>query len=175
MLTYDKIFPYAGTYKALINALNFLGYDDIIIKEWYKLFDSNYQERDVAFDSVDIQEGKLKSLLADYNIDYNDNKYTKLNWLSMVYHLNETSTEDYLNYGTDAWYVEKANGQPDKVTADTIYLDIPYAEPLYTYRDVEILAKLYSLKKWLETYIVGLNAHIIDITGEGIIYVPHKT
>jgi hypothetical protein len=54
MLTYDKIFPYAGTYKALINALVFLGYDDIIIKEWYKLFDTNNQERDVAFDSVDI-------------------------------------------------------------------------------------------------------------------------
>jgi hypothetical protein len=93
----------------------------------------------------------------------------------MVYHLNETSTEDYLNYGTDAWYVEKVDGEPDRVTEDTLYFDIPYADPIYTYRDVEIIAKLYSLKKWLETYIVGLNARIIDITGEGIVYVPYKT
>jgi hypothetical protein len=41
MLTYDEIFPYAGTYKSLFGAINFLGYYDLIFKEWYKIKDSN--------------------------------------------------------------------------------------------------------------------------------------
>ena len=32
-LTYPDIFPYAGTYKALVNAVKFMGYDDITFKE----------------------------------------------------------------------------------------------------------------------------------------------
>lgn len=107
MLIYDKIFPFAGSYKGLINALKFLGYDDIIIKEWYKIFDKNNQERDVAFDSIDLQKGKLKSLLEHYNVDYDNRRYSKLNWISLVYHLNETHREDYLDYETPAWNVDK--------------------------------------------------------------------
>lgn len=172
MLIYDKIFPYAGSYKALVNALKYLGYDDIIIKEWYKIFDKNNQERDVAFDSVDLQNGKLKPLLEKYNVDYDNRKYSKLSWLSLVYHINETNETNYLDYGTPAYYVDKEN---NTVTPQTLFFDIPYADPIYTYRDAEIIAKLYSLKHWLETYIIGVCCRIIDITGEGIIYVPHKT
>lgn len=32
-LTYPDIFPYTGTYKALVNAVKFMGYDDITFKE----------------------------------------------------------------------------------------------------------------------------------------------
>lgn len=38
-LEYDQIFPYAGTYRALFNAIKYLGYQDIIFKEWYKIKD----------------------------------------------------------------------------------------------------------------------------------------
>lgn len=174
MLIYDKIFPFAGSYKGLVNALKFLGYDDIIIKEWYKIFDKNNQERDVAFDSVDLQNGKLKSLLEHYNVDYDNRRYSKLNWISLVYHLNETSQGDYLEYETPAWNIDKT-GKNDIVTYSPQYFDIPYADPIYTYRNTEIIAKLYSIKHWLETYIIGVMGRIIDITGEGIVYVPHKT
>jgi len=33
ILEHDKIMPYVGTYKALINAIKWLGYDDIYIRE----------------------------------------------------------------------------------------------------------------------------------------------
>ena len=36
-LSYDQIFPYVGTYKALVNAIEYLGYDDIYFREWYKI------------------------------------------------------------------------------------------------------------------------------------------
>ena len=35
-LSYNEIFPYVGTYKALVNAVNVLGYTDVFFKEWYK-------------------------------------------------------------------------------------------------------------------------------------------
>ena len=40
-LSYDEIFPYVGTYKALINAIKFLGYDDVYFREWYKDINKN--------------------------------------------------------------------------------------------------------------------------------------
>ena len=40
MISYDNIFPYVGTYKALLGAVKFLGYQDLIFKEWYKIKDS---------------------------------------------------------------------------------------------------------------------------------------
>ena len=35
ILEYDKIIPYIGTYKGIINAIKWLGYTDIQIKEWF--------------------------------------------------------------------------------------------------------------------------------------------
>jgi len=35
ILEHDKIIPYIGTYKGLINAIKWLGYDDIFFREWF--------------------------------------------------------------------------------------------------------------------------------------------
>lgn len=48
MLSYDSIFPYSGTYRALFRAVKFLGYTDVVFKEWYKLTDQNDDTRYVA-------------------------------------------------------------------------------------------------------------------------------
>ena len=40
--------------------------------------------------------------------------------------------------------------------------------PIYEYRADGIIAKLFSVKRWLERNIIGVNAYISDITGEGI-------
>ena len=175
MLTYDQIFPYAGTYKALINALQFLGYTDIIIKEWYKFFDSNDRERDVAFDSVDIRKNKVAELLyKTYNINVNNRntRLSKLNWLSLVYHINEIINIDKLEE-VDAYVVDTKLNQI--INEKKLYFDVPQTQPIYAYRTEEITAKLHYLKKWLEAYIVGVNARIIEITGEGVYYAPMKT
>ena len=147
-LTYSEIFPYVGTYKALVNAVNYLGYDDIFFKEWYKELDSN---------------SKLQSNLVSYEIPYrsmSQNNITKLpierrillkklNWLSMVYKIAE-ETEEFVDYGDN--------------------VRIPVIRNNYTnYYANEILVKLISLKNWLEKYIIGLNCRIIDINGEGIV------
>ncbi len=53
ILEHDKIMPYIGTYKALINAIKWLGYEDIKIKEWFK----------------DVKAGKKLSLYVPYEAD----------------------------------------------------------------------------------------------------------
>jgi len=95
MMTYDKIFSYVGTYKALMGAVKFLGYSDIIFKEWYTLLDSNDNETDIAVQVVDMESGEfLQQKLAQYGVSIEDFKrYNKINKISMVYHLNELSDE----------------------------------------------------------------------------------
>lgn len=90
MLTYDQIFPYTGTYKALLNAIKFLGYSDIIFKEWYHIKDDNDNQTDVAIQRMDIENRKyLKDMLNQYGVSIEDfNNYSKMNKLTMVYHLN---------------------------------------------------------------------------------------
>lgn len=145
-LEYDKIFPYIGTYKALINAVHLLGYDDIFFKEWYKVLDV----------SDEIPRGYVA-----YNMSYKDSGHNvtlaslpiekrihlrKKNWLSMMYALNR-----------------ELYGAPDEY-------DFPYVEELFEYRTEDALLKLIALREWLEKYVLALNCRIIDIGGEGVYF-----
>jgi hypothetical protein len=46
----------------------------------------------------------------------------------------------------------------------------PETENCYEYNLNEILVKLFALKQWLEKNIIGVNARIVDLTGEGIYF-----
>lgn len=141
-LSYDEIFPYVGTYKALINAIKFLGYDDVYFREWYKDIKNNitYTKRlninEDFNDYVDLSsDNVLESRMA----------HKKLNKLTLVYKLNE-ETDKYDEY------------------------DNPIIRNVYSYSVDEVLLKIESLKKWLERNIIALNCRIVDITGEGVVY-----
>lgn len=140
-LTYDQIFPYIGTYKALINAVNYLGYDDIYFREWYKIIDKTNKEKNISY-RID-----LNNIFNDKDL-HNDNSisiYKKINKLSMIYKINQES-EKFDEY------------------------DIPIIENVYNYSITEVLTKLIMLKEWLERNIIAVNCKILDITGEGVIY-----
>lgn len=161
MLNYDNIFPYAGTYKALLNAVKFLGYYDLIFKEWYKIKDQNDRDKYITLQTYDTSTGKsLKSKLKQYNVDFGEfERYRKLNRLTMVYHMDEfdelNTEETLLQYNNDKW--------------SNVTYDIPQIKKIYEYRTDEILAKLYSVKIWLENHILGVNCYISDICGEGLV------
>ncbi|MBQ5473408.1 MAG: hypothetical protein IIT65_01670 [Lachnospiraceae bacterium] len=55
------------------------------------------------------------------------------------------------------------------------YFQTPNTIPIYQYRTNEVLAKLYSVKEWLEKYILGVNCYISDICGEGLVIERLKT
>lgn len=166
-LTYDKIFPYVGTYKALINAVRFLGYNDIYFKEWYKIIDKDRESTNALFTSVDFANGTvLPSSLAKYGISPEDFfNYKKLNKLSLIYMLNTID---------DSYDIQTVNaaGTGEKTE---IYFDVPTVVRNFEYTNDAVLAKLYSLKAWLEKYIVGINARISDVTGEGVYFYRFET
>lgn len=161
MINYDNIFPYAGTYKALLNAVKFLGYYDLIFKEWYKIKDQNDRDKYITLQTYDTYTGKsLKSKLKQYDVDFGEfERYRKLNRLTMVYHMDVFDDEN-----THETLTQYNNGKWRSVT-----YDIPQIKKIYEYRTDEVLAKLYSVKIWLENHILGVNCYISDICGEGLV------
>lgn len=145
-LSYPEIFPYIGTYKALLNAIEVLGYDDIFFKEWYKEVASDISQK--GYVTYDITYGADTNANTINNIPIEERiKLKKLNWLSMIYKINEELTDLPVDkYG------------------------FPLTENIDTYNNSEMIVKLISLKNWLEKYVIGLNCRIIDVGGEGIVF-----
>lgn len=146
LLEYQNIMPYIGSYKALINAVKWLGYDDIYFREWFK----NIDVSDKAYNTlitykVPYNAKDRKDTILQFTSNDRIRKLKKLNVLSMVYCLNKDTGD------VDEW------GNPETVNC-------------YSYNINEILIKLYALKEWLEKNIIGVNAKIIDIMGEGVYF-----
>ena len=140
ILEHDKIMPFIGTYKGLINAIKWLGYDDIYFKEWFKnAKDGTKLSLTVPYNAAD----RTKTLL--YFSPEERRNLKKLNQLSLCYCITRDTGE------VDEW-------------------GNPITEDCYNYNLNEILIKLYSLKQWLERWIIGVNARIIDLTGEGVYF-----
>lgn len=146
LLEYQNIIPFIGTYKALINAVKWLGYDDIYFREWFR----NIDITDKSFNKlitykVPFNAKDRKDTILQFTSNDRIKKLRKLNALSLVYCLNRETDE------IDEW------GNPETVNC-------------YSYSIDEILVKLYALKKWLEDNIIGVNTKIIDIMGEGVYF-----
>lgn len=145
-LSYPEIFPYVGTYKALINAIRTLGYDDIFFKEWYKEMGRSSYE-DGGYVTYDLQYGSNPKANTISNIPIEERIHLKkMNWISMFYKINEV-----VDGPVDRW------GFPSTVSKSNYYSS-------------NNLVKIISLKKWLEKYIIGVNCRITGISGEGIVF-----
>ena len=138
ILEHDQIIPYIGTYKGLVNAIKWLGYEDIKIKEWFKNVKENRKlSLYVPYDAAE----RSKTVLAFSPQERKNLK--KLNELSLVY------------------CITRETGEVDEGGN-------PETEECYEYNLNEIFVKLYSLKQWLEKNIIGVNARIVSLDGEGI-------
>jgi len=140
ILEHDKIIPFIGTYKGLINAIKWLGYDDIFVREWFLNVKENTKlSLIVPFDAVDRRKTILKFNVAERKT------LKKLNQLSLNYCITRETGE------IDVW------GTPE-------------TENCYSYNIKEVFIKLMGLKQWLEKNIIGINCRITDITGEGVYF-----
>lgn len=140
ILNHDQIIPFVGTYKGLINAIKWLGYDDVYIREWFKNVKENKKlSLAIPYEAKDRTQTILKFSPDERKV------LKKLNQLSLVYCINRETGE------IDKW------GTPE-------------TENCFEYNLEEIFIKLLGLKKWLEKNIIGVQARIIDLTGEGIYF-----
>jgi hypothetical protein len=187
MVAGEDIFPYIGSYKGLIGALKFFGYQDLRIKEyWLNLnFDRvKLQPLQQNQEFLDNYGNTLfpnqQSLIADVLDNPNSGKYR----LVQTYGPNE-----------EGEYVLDVSGEQTLVPSRTykktalfgLYYDIirandeldPYGYPItqetFAFTQEEVLLKLFALKERLKQSYLPLNARIVDITGEGIYFNVYNT
>lgn len=146
LLEGDNIFPYIGSYKAIINALNFYGYQDLKIKEYWLNIDvkaANYGK----ITKVEIPRTYDPKFSQSELIT--NKKFKKTSHFGLYYNINEETSEEN-------------------------EYDLPIVKDSFMFSNEEVLLKLFSLKERLKKDFLPLNARIIDITGEGVYFEKFK-
>lgn len=149
LLEFHNIFPYLGSYKALINIIKFFGYENLTIKEYWKnvkLDTPNFGK----YKPVDIKDkiSNAKNWKEIENIT-GEKIWKKTNKFSMVYRINDV------------------NGKFDEN-------GLPQTNNVFDFTLDEILIKLYGLKQKLKDYFLPLNAKIVDIIGEALYFSSYE-
>ena len=143
LLQASEIKPFVGTYKALLNAIDFYGYNKITIKEYW-LNINEQAENFGKLQAIAVPNQETVGFLANKNQGNQlpSSNLKKTSRFSLVYRLNEADG------GVDEW-------------------DIPTVVESTDYSPDEVLIKLYGLKNKLQEKYLPLQAKIVDITGEG--------
>lgn len=143
LLQASEIKPFVGTYKALLNAIDFYGYNKITIKEYW-LNINEQAENFGKLQAIAIPNQDTVGFLANKNQGNQlpSSNLKKTSRFSLVYRLNEADGN------VDEW-------------------DIPTVVESTDYSPDEVLIKLYGLKNKLQEKYLPLQSKIVDITGEG--------
>ena len=145
LLQGDQIWPYVGSYKGLVNIINWFGYYDIRIKEYW------------------------------LNVNVDDAYYNKYRQVPIAFQLKDkTASSEQIGLLPSKHY-KKSNlfGLFYDIVRDSNQTDeygIPVTEDAFAYTNEEVLIKLFALKGYLKQKFLPLNTRIVDITGEGVYY-----
>ena len=143
MLEGHNIYSFIGSYKGLVNAIKFFGYDNLQIKEFWKNVDATSPNfgKYIQSNPVSAFDPTVVNFNGD-TITLPNKKYRKTSMFSLIYRINQI--------------------KPDQFDID----DLPLTEETSDFTLEEVLIKLFGLKRKLEKEFLPLNAHIKDITGE---------
>ena len=145
LLEGDNIWPYVGSYKGLVNMLNWFGYYDIRIKEYW------------------------------LNVNQEDEYYGKFRQVQIPFQLKgKGDTKQEIALVPSKHYKKTSKfGLFYDIVKDTVEFDefgIPITQDAFDYTNEEVLIKLFALKRYLKEKFLPLNSRIVDITGEGVYY-----
>ena len=142
MMEGSNIYPFIGSYKGLINAIKFFGYDNLKLKEFWKNVNANSPQfgKYIQSNTVDLFSPTVQ--FDDKKITLPNKNFRKTSMFSLIYRINKIV--------------------PGKFTDE----DLPITEELQDFTIEEILIKLFGLKRKLENEYLPLNAHIKGITAE---------
>lgn len=186
LLQGHEIFPYLGSYKGLINAIRFFGYQDLRIKEyWLNIKKSDTAESALKQNSDFVE--KLKSepqsqstLIGNLLDDENSGKYKQIE----IYGKKPDGTfglkSPIENLFPSAHFKKTALFglfyDINRVVEDEFdEFGYPIVENAFLFSPDEVLMKLFGLKEKLKKDYLPLNARIIDITGEGVYFGIYNT
>lgn len=136
MLTnYREIYDYIGSYKSLVNAINYFGYNDLQLYEYYRNIDKTsqlYKKLSKVlipdiFDNTVEGWNEIDFIAGKYQ---NKSKWTKTNLFNLTYRITDEEGNNTLTYTLD-----------------------------------EVQYKLGKLKNWLRQNIIPISANLLDITG----------
>jgi hypothetical protein len=187
MVAGEEIFPYIGSYKGLIGALQFFGYQDLRIKEYWlnlayqRIKDNPLLENQVFLNKYDTGFMVNQSIqIADLLDNENSGKYR----LTQTYGPDEEGNYVLNVSGEDTLIPSKTY---KKTSLFGLYYDInrstaledeygyPIVEDAFLFSQEEVLTKLFALKQRLKQTYLPLNARIVDITGEGVYFQVYNT
>jgi len=143
LLELNNIKPFVGTYKAILNAIDFFGYDKITLKEYWINVD-NSSRTFGKLHAIPVPNSSVRGEMTRKRLRFKVPSKTqkKTSRFSLVYRLNEPN-------GTfDQW-------------------DFANVDEVFDFTPEEVLIKLYGLKNRLQRDFLPLEAKIVDITGEG--------
>ena len=136
MLTdFREIYDYIGSYKSLIHAINYFGYNDLQLYEYYKNIDKKsslytklhkvlipdiFDNTIPGWNEIDFISGKYQ----------NQNVWKKTNLFNLAYQITDEDGNNVLIYSLD-----------------------------------EVQYKLTKLKSWLRKNIIPVSSNLLDITG----------
>jgi len=148
ILEHSNIFPYLGSYKGLVNVINWFGYPDLRIKEYWLNIDKN-----------DQYFGRYKQTQIPLQLK---NKGASLGVKESAALLPNSVYKKTSLFGL-YYDITKETGEFD-------LFGVPTTEDAFLFTNEEILIKLFALKKYLKQKFLPLNAQIVDIVGEGIYF-----
>jgi len=142
MMEGSNIYPFIGSYKGLINAIKFFGYDNLKVKEFWKNVNANSPQfgKYIQSNTVDLFSPLVQ--FDDKSITLPNKNFRKTSMFSLIYRINKITPYTF----TDE--------------------DLPVTEEVQDFTIEEVLIKLFGLKRKLEKEYLPLNAHIKDITAE---------
>lgn len=150
LLELSNIKPFIGTYKALNHAIDFFGYNNLTVKEYWVNVDKN-DANFGKFYAVPVPNSSKygdQELKSD-NVNVPSNKMKKTNRFNLVYKINVP------------------NNEFDQ-------FDLPQVDEVFEFTPQEVLIKLYGLKNKLQKEYLPLKSRIIEIVGEGTYFTQTK-
>ena len=149
MMEGSNIYPYIGSYKAIINAIKFFGYENLNIIEYWRCVNPDDENFGKVFHSSKYSLTKKETLrIGTRNIVLPNKDYKKVNALALVYSIN------------------KPTGQIDE-------WELPVVKEKFAYTIEEALIKLFALRKKLNKEFMPGSSRIIDIIGEASYFGIH--
>lgn len=133
--TYREIYDYIGSYKGLVNAINYFGYTDLQLYEYYRNIDKSSQ-----------LYKKLQKVLIPDIFDNTIEGWNEIDFISGKYQNQTTWTKTNLFNLT--YRITDKNGNN-----------------IITYTLDEVQYKLNKLKNWLRNNVIPISANLLDITG----------
>jgi len=98
----DEIFNYVGSYRALINAINFFGYNDLTLNEYYKNVDQNSPNFNKLFkvEIPDIFDSSIKGWSSRDFVKFNlpNPKYTGTKLFNLAYKITDKEGNNVIHY-----------------------------------------------------------------------------